>query len=267
MSTKEKICVDSNRQGIEITMDMSNRIKAESRVKYYHFCSLNTLKNILSSKALKLNNIENFQGVSAYEKESILQDFRGQIFIACLSSIAESEYMWENFGDNGSGVCLEFTFPKIFHDDVIDKSRLIQAISYDGKQIEELGFSISKAKYPSWTCNPNRVTSPIVEIQLSDVEYANTSAESTVFMNQQAALNLSTVSTTVPNRFYDEHETRVKGILRSTREVHIDRISYLLVPIKLEYMNLNFGDKVREEEKEYYLSQLVELQKIERQRI
>lgn len=60
-------------------------------------------------------------------------------------------------------------------------------------------------------------------------------------------------------RFWDEYETRVIGILRSTTAVNMKAISYLLVPIKLKYVKLTFGKRVCKEDRERYLSLLTRL--------
>lgn len=256
MVDDEKMFIDSRRQVIELYFDMDSRIVAESRNKYYHFCSLSTLDSILESRAIKLNNVGNFEGADEYERENIEPEFRGQVFVACLTNKPNSKVLWNEFGDNGRGVRIDFTFPSIFHIDVLDKKRLVRAFGVDGKECEELGFATSAVARFSPTCNPNRFTQPIVDISLMDVTYTDTPKINHVFIDGEKALNISSASTEVPFSFWDEYETRVRGILRCTHDVCISKISYLLVPINFKYVSFTFGKKVSREKRQHYLDRL-----------
>lgn len=241
-----KMFIDSHRQVIQLDYDMSSRIEAEGRNKYYHFCSLSTLDSILESRAIKLNNIGNFEGADEYERKNVEPEFWGQVFVACLTNKPISKELWNDFGDNGRGVRIDFTFPSIFHIDVFDKKRLVRAFGVDGKECEELGFATSAVARFSPTCNPNRFTQPIVDISLMDVNYTNTAKASSIYIDDEKALNISSVSTDVPCAFWGEYETRVRGILRCTHDVYMPPISYLLVPINLKYMSIMFGKKLEQ---------------------
>lgn len=256
MVDDEKMFIDSHRQVIQLNYDMGSRIEAESRNKYHHFCSLSTLDSILESRAIKLNNIGNFAGADEYERKNVEPEFWGQVFVACLTNNPDSKELWNDFGDNGRGVRIDFTFPSAFHIDVFDKKRLVRAFGTDGKEYVELGFAASAATHPSLTCNPNSFTQPIVDISLMDVTYTDTPRISHVFIDGEKALNMSSVSTEVPFLFWDEYETRVRGILRCTHDVRISKISYLLVPINFKYVSLTFGKKVDRVKRQNYLDRL-----------
>lgn len=256
MVDADKMFIDSHRQVIQLNYDMGSRIKAEGRNKYYHFCSLSTLDSILESRAIKLNNIGHFEGADEYERKNVESEFWGQVFVACLTSEPRSKELWNDFGDNGRGVRIDFTFPSIFHIDVFDKKRLVRAFGVDGKVCEELGFATGAVARFSPTCNPNRFTQPIVDISLMDVTYTDAPTINHVFIDGDKALNMSSVSTEVPCSFWDEYETRVRGVLRCTRDVYISQISYLLVPINFKYVSLTFGKKVNREIRQHYLDRL-----------
>lgn len=256
MVDADKMFIDSHRQVIQLNYDMGSRIKAEGRNKYYHFCSLSTLDSILESRAIKLNNIGHFEGTDEYERKNVEPEFWGQVFVACLTSEPRSKELWNDFGDNGRGVRIDFSFPSIFHTDVFDKKRLVRAFGTDGKEYVELGFAASTATHPSLTCNPNRFTQPIVDISLMDVTYTDELQISHVFIDGKKALNMSSVSTGVPFSFWKEYETRVRGILRCTHDVCISKIAYLLVPINFKYVSLKFGKKVNREIRQHYLDRL-----------
>ena len=265
MVDADKMFIDSHRQVIQLNYDMGSRIKAEGRNKYYHFCSLSTLDSILESRAIKLNNIGHFEGADEYERKNVESEFWGQVFVACLTYKPKSTELWNDFGDNGRGVRIDFTFPSIFHTDVFDKKRLVRAFGTDGKEYVELGFAASTATHPSLTCNPNRFTQPIIDISLMDVTYTDELQISHVFIDGKKALNMSSVSTGVPFAFWKEYETRVRGILRCTHDVYMPPISYLLVPINLKYMSIMFGKKVGTEDRQYYSKMLEALKTSEEQ--
>ena len=256
MVDDEKLFIDSHRQVIQLDYDMGSRIEAEGRNKYHHFCSLSTLDSILESRAIKLNNIGHFEGADEYERKNVEPEFWGQVFVACLTSEPRSKELWNDFGDNGRGVRIDFTFPSIFHIDVFDKKRLVRAFGVDGKECEELGFATSAVARFSPTCNPNRFTQPIVDISLMDVTYTDELQISHVFIDGKKALNMSSVSTGVPFSFWKEYETRVRGILRCTHDVCISKIAYLLAPINFKYVSLTFGKKVNREKRQHYLDRL-----------
>lgn len=256
MIDDEKMFIDSHRQVIQLNYDMGSRIAAEGRNKYHHFCSLSTLDSILESRAIKLNNIGNFEGADEYERKNVEPEFWGQVFVACLTNNPNSKELWNDFGDNGRGVRIDFSFPSVFHIDAFDKSRLVRPFGLDGREYEELGFSISAVSRPGLTCNPNKPTQPIVDISLMDVTYTNAPKGSYVFIDGKKALNMSSVSTEVPCSFWDEYETRVRGVLRCTHDVCISKISYLLVPINFKYVSLTFGKKVNGEKRQNYLDRL-----------
>ena len=86
MTNHKDLFIDSQHQVIQLDDDKTNRMKAESRNNYYHFCSLETLGNILCSKALKFNSIRNFAGADEYERNNVAPEFWGQVFVACLTN-------------------------------------------------------------------------------------------------------------------------------------------------------------------------------------
>ena len=49
------------------------------------------------------------------------------------------------------------------------------------------------------------------------------------------------------------------GILRSTHVVFMEKIDYLLVPIKLGDVKLHFGKKVNKKDQQYYFNLLQQL--------
>ena len=265
MTNNKALFIGSQRQVIQLDADETNRRNAESRNRYYHFCSLDTLDAILRSKALKFNNISNFVGTDEYERKNVAPEFWGQVFVACLTYKPKSTELWNDFGDNGKGARIEFAFPSFFHEDVFDVRRLVHAIGFDGEEHESLGFSISSITRRGLTCTPNKFTQPIVDISLMDVNYTNTAKASSIYIDDEKALNISSVSTDVPCAFLDEYETRVRGILRCTHDVYMPPISYLLVPINLKYMSIMFGKKVGTEDRQYYSKMLEALKTSEEQ--
>lgn len=264
MTNHKDLFIDSQHQVIQLDDDKTNRMKAESRNNYYHFCSLETLGNILCSKALKFNSIRNFAGADEYERNNVAPEFWGQVFVACLTNKKNSNDLWNDFGDNGKGARIEFAFPSFFHGDVFDARRRVRTIGFDRKEHESLGFSISSVTQCGLTCNPNKFTQPIVDISLMDVNYTDTAKASSIYIDGKKALNISSVSKDVPLKFFDEYETRVRGILRCTHDVYMPPISYLLVPINLKYVNVFFGAKVKEEDRLRYSEMLETLKASEK---
>ncbi len=252
----EKTFIDSQRQVTLLDNDSKSRMRAESRQEYFHFCKLSALEGILESKAIKFNNIENIYDANEYERKNVEPEFWGQVFVACLTQAPDSETLWDDFGDNGRGVRINFAFPSVFHIDVLDKKRLVRTFGADDKEYEELGFAASAVTFPSLTCNPNKFTQPIVDISLTDITYTNEPKASYIFIDRQKALNISSVSTEVPSFLWDEYETRVRGVLRCTHDVCISKISYLLVPINFKYVSLTFGKKVNREKCQHYIDKL-----------
>lgn len=261
----EKLFLDPSSQVIQLDSNTNSRKVAESRKVYHHFCSLNTLGAILESRAIKFNSIGNYDGADEYERKNVAPEFWGQVFVACFTNRPNSNELWNDFGDNGKGVRIDFTFPSVFHEDVFDAKRLVRSFGFDGKEHEELGFAVSTVTHSGFTCNPNRFTQPVVEISLMDVAYTDMPKSSTVFIEGKKALNITSASTEVPFKFWNEYETRVRGILRCTHEVCMSKISYLLVPIKFKYVSIAFGKKVKMEDRQYYSDMLEALKKGEEQ--
>lgn len=234
------------------------RERAEERTELYHFCKLSNLYNILSTKSLLLSNLNSFSGSGEYEKSGIDTNFLGCVFISSLTHCKNSKNLWNDFGDNGRGVKLTFSYSGIFHDEVFNQAEKVKAYSKDKTLLAEYGFSVSCVKAKHFVCQPNYSTDIIVDLILSDVIYSNSEPVSTVCLNNDRLLNLSNVSRTVLKHFNDEFETRMIGILRSTKEICVADISYLLVPLdfsKFE-LNLEFGNKVKTEVRSKYISLL-----------
>lgn len=250
------IYVDSNRQIIEMNSEyIALREKAEERTELYHFCKLSDLNNILKTKSLLLSNLNNFSGSGEYEKSGIDTNFLGCVFISSLTHCKNSKNLWNDFGDNGKGVKLTFSYSGIFHNEVFDQAEKVKAYSKDKTLLAEYGFSVSCVKAKQLVCLPNYSTDIIVDLILSDVIYSNSEPVSTVCLNNDKLLNLSNVSRTVLQHYNDEFETRMIGILRSTKEICIADISYLLVPLdfsKFE-LKLEFGNKVNTEVRTEYI--------------
>ncbi len=247
------IIVDSNKQLIEINSDFINlRTTAEERTELYHFCSLNSLKKIITSKSLRLNNLNNFINNDDYEKRGIGKEFLGLVFISCLTHSKKNKNLWCEFGDDGRGAKLTFKYSGVFHDELFDKNRMIEAYSKDDDLICKFGFSVSNTKAKQLTTSPNFSTNIITELILSDVKYSNLEPQSTVDINNENYLNLSNVSRIVLQKYADEFETRVIGILRSVKGTTIEDISYLLVPLNLDKypLNIEYGRKVSKNEKD-----------------
>ena len=264
MTKDKKMNLVPSRQVIELYSNMENRRKAESRTIYHHYCKLSSLGEILDSKAFKLNCIANFTKAADYERRNIAQEFWGQVFVACLTTEYDSDDLWNDFGDERKGVRIDFSFPSIFHKDVFNDKMMIRSFDLDGNEQEKLGFSISSVLTHSFTCNPNYFTKPIVDISLSDIDYVGSINPSHVQIDGNKVLNITSVSTEVPDIYRDECETRVRGILRCTNEICMNRLSYLLVPIRLKYMSVCFGEKVCNEDIERYSKKLRDLQNEEK---
>lgn len=246
------IKVDSNKQGIVFLGDQKFRelrIDAEKRRQLFHFCSLQTLREIIKTKSLMLNNLSNFKGIAQYEKEGISADFLGLVFISCLSHCSEDKNLWEEFGDEGKGVKIIFGCDGILHDEIFNKNERVKAISTTGQIIGEFGFNVSSIIQDKLCCKANFSTDIIVDLILTDVLYSKHTTEATINMEEGRWLNLSNISRTVLTKFIDEEETRVIGVLRSTKEVCMDNILHLLLPLDFEKIQVEFGAKVNEEDK------------------
>lgn len=113
--------------------------------------------------------------------------------------------------------------------------------------VDEFGFNISSIAKPQLTCNPNFFTPVIADISLSDVLYTNEPSTSTMKMDEDNYLNISNVSKTVLQKFNDEYESRLIAILRSTKEILLDDISYLLLPLDFSKFkfDVEFGRKAK----------------------
>lgn len=263
MENSKKIFIESCCQVTQIDYDIRNREKAESRNSYHHFCSLRSLDAILETRTVKFNNISNFSGTDEYERKNVEPEFWGQIFIFCLTTDSESNEMWNDFGDDENGVRIDFDFQTNFLEDIFDNKRMVKTISTDGKELDEIGFATSMVSNPKFSCSPNKFTQPIADISMMDVVYTNTPEDSHVFIDGMKAMNMSSVSTAVASKCSDEDETRVKCVLRCTHDVYMDKISYLLVPIKFKYISLEFGKKVEPEKRKYYSNILDKLKRNE----
>lgn len=264
---KEMFCINPEKQVIACNVSKQKRKSAEERHTYYHFCSLENLQKILNSKAIKFNNIENFTGYAEYERKNIMQEFWNLVFIACFTSKLDSDDMWEDFGDHNKGACIEFRCPEIFHRDVLDSNRLVEAFNIEKEMIGKFGFNKSSVLKSNMCCKPNVFTQPIVDVILTDINYyTQEPKDNVVSIGDNNALNLSTVSSYVPIKLADENETRMIGILRSTHEILMEKIAYLLVPIKLKDIKLHFGKKVNEKDQQYYFNLLQQLQDKEKMR-
>lgn len=250
------ICVDSNKHVIEINGEEVLREKremAEERKELYHYCKLSTLNSILDSKCLLLNNIKNLHDCEDYEQKGIDENFLGCVFISCMTHCKNSKNLWDVFGDGGKGAKLTFKSNGVFHDEIFDKKKAIRAYSNNDELLYEFGFNISSIKSKQLFCMPN-FSADIgitVDMILSDVIYSPSEPKSTFNINDNKYLNLSNVSRTVLQCLDDEFETRIIGILRSTKEVPIEDISYLLVPLNFDnfIFDIEYGKKVKEKDK------------------
>lgn len=263
MENSKKIFIDPCCQVTQIDYDIRNREKAESRNSYHHFCSLRSLDAILETRTVKFNNISNYSGDYEYERENVKPEFWGQIFIACLTRTPNSQKMWKRYGDDNKGVRIDYNFQTNFLEDVFDNKRMVKTFSTDGKELAEIGFATSTLSHPKFSCSPNKFTQPIADLSMEDVVYTNTPEDSHVFIDGMKAMNMSSVSTAVASKCSDEDETRVKCVLRCTHDVYMDKISYLLVPIKFKYISLEFGKKVEPENRKYYSNILEKLKRNE----
>ena len=263
MENNKKIFIDPCCQVTQIDFDIRNREKAESRNRYSHFCPLSSLNAILKTKAIKFNNISNFSGTDEYERKNVEPKFWGQIFIFCLTTDSESNEMWNDFGDDENGVRIDFNFQTNFLEDIFDSKRMVKTISTDGKELDEIGFATSTVSNRKFSCSPNKFTQPIADISMMDVAYTDTPEDSHAFIDSTKVVNMSSVSTAVCSKFSDENETRVRCVLRCTHDVYMDKISYLLVPIKFKYISLEFGKKVEPEKRKYYSNILEKLKRNE----
>ena len=263
MENSKKIFIEPCCQVTQIDYDIRNREKAESRNRYSHFCPLSSLNAILESKAIKFNNISNYSGDYEYERENVKPEFWGQIFIACLTRTPNSQKMWKRYGDDNKGVRIDYNFQTNFLEDVFDNKRMVKTFSTDGKELTEIGFATSTVSNPKFSCSPNKFTQPIADISMMDVAYTDTPEDSHAFIDSTKVVNMSSVSTAVCSKFSDENETRVRCVLRCTHDVYMDKISYLLVPIKFKYISLEFGKKVEPEKRKYYSNILEKLKRNE----
>lgn len=263
--------VDSNNQLISCSKESESfRKNAEARRTLYHYCSLPTLDKILNTKSLLLNAIKNYDGTAEYEKRGILDCFLDIVFIACFSNYdgcdnGKQDILWNNFGDNHSGVRLKFNCNGPFHKVVIDERRPILAYAEDGTLVDEYGFyNVLTMEFRNV---PNKSSRIVVELNLLDVEYTQKEEAITYTCDNAETehsfqLDISNVSRDVPVTFADEYETRLIGILRSVKPINTQKdISYLLVPIDFSRVTLEFGCNVDEGRKRTYNEKLKECKK------
>ena len=220
------------------------RIQAEQRKKLHHFCSLETLDRIISSRALKLNNICNISGNAQYEQDGIEASLLGSIFV---SSLTRSIHLWNEFGDNKRGAMITFSScTEPLHKELIDATRYIEAYSAGQKLVAKYGFNISCVSQPKLFCNLNKPTSIFVDLNMTDVDYTNAEPNSSIQVDGKMNLILTNVARRVITPYITEEETRLVGILRSANEIIEKDIDYLLLPISFNKVStkVTFGKKV-----------------------
>ncbi len=255
---KNKVCVDSNKQCINYTDEKSKELRnrAEKRRELCHYCSLDTLKKILETRALLFNCIDNYtDSADDYERKWIDQEFRDIIFVSCMTHGEESQVLWDNFGDHEKGVKLTFETNGIFHEDLIDKEKYVEGYAKreneNVKLAEKFAGSISKMNQICCDWSVNLHSRIIAEIVLTDVQYDSQSWNSSQNIEGNKCLDLSTVARTVLSEYKDENETRMIAILRSVSKETIEKLSYLLVPLDFRKFELKreYGKYVNEEDK------------------
>lgn len=229
------------------------RIQAEQRKKLHHFCSLDTLDRIISTHALKLNNICNIGGNAQYEKDGIETSLLGSIFVSCLT---RSTHLWDEFGDNKRGAMITFSnYTEPLHKELIDTTKYIQAYNVEQKLVAEYGFNISCVSQPKPFCSLNKQTSIFVDLKMIDVDYTNNQPNSSILIDGKMNLNLANVARRVITPYMAEEETRLVGILRSVNQIKVEKIDYILLPISFSKVStkVTFGKKV-DKTKKYEMS-------------
>lgn len=251
------IYIDSNKHLINYNDELSKklRISAEKRRELYHYCSVDTACKILESKKLLFRCINKFtQEDNQYERKWVDKNYRDIIFISCMTYGPESEKFWKYFADNDRGVRLTFKTKDIFHKSIIDCSNYIYGYrEYNKTQNYIAKFTPNISVFGKMFCNWNtHLHSDIVaDIVLTDVHYDDKPLNSINNIEDKKYLNLSTVSRTVTSDYQKEYETRMISILRSTKEICIENIDYLLVPLNFNNFNIDisYGRKTNEDDR------------------
>ena len=260
---EEMITINPNNSFIDLDYDYSKTIKADSQTVLYHYCSLTALSKILETKALLFNCIRNYDNNSNdYERKQVNPCFWDYIFIACFSTNGRSPELWDDFGDRKKGACIKFDCPNTFLIDILDTNRTTIGFNQENKQICSIGYNISCTKTDHLLCSPNHLTDPILDISLSAMK-PEVFFTSSLNNDSIDCLNLLDVSTKIPSKYSSECEVRAKGILRSTKRIDLERISYFLVPIRFDRVSLSFGKKVQKNDIKYYKGKLDEIKNSE----
>lgn len=246
--------VDSNRQVINYSNDLSVKLRkcAEKRRELSHYCSIDIARKILQTKKLLFKCVNEYTSYAdKYEKDWIDEEYREIIFLNCMTHGVESEDFWIDFADDGRGVKLTFHTKDIFHKEIIDTSRYIEGYNIKDKLCAYFASSVSCLG--NVLCYNNNLSSDIIsEIILTDVHYDIKPLNTVYNINTRKYLDLSSISRVVRMDYEKEYETRMIAILRSTKPINIEALSYLLVPLnftKIE-LNITYGNKVSEKEKQ-----------------
>ncbi len=248
------IKVDSNQQIIDYSdyLSMKLREHAENRRELSHYCSIETAKKILESKTLLFKCVNEYtKTYNRYERDWIDGEYRGIIFLSCLTHGPESEDFWLDFADSGHGVKLTFRTKGIFHKEIIDTSKYIQGINEEGKIAAYFATTLSCEGNLFCRVNDKLSSDIVAEIVLTDVDYDINPLQTVQQIDAKKYLNLSTISRIVRKDYEQEYETRMIAILRSTKPITIEELSCLLVPLNFNNVNFDiaYGSKVSDKEK------------------
>lgn len=247
------IIVDSNRQVIDYSNDLSIKLRkcAEKRRELSHYCSIDVARKILQTQKLLFKCVNEYTSYAdKYEKDWIDEEYRKIIFLNCMTHGVESEDFWIHFADDGHGVKLTFRTKDIFHKEIIDTSKYIEAYNSKDEVCDYFASSIS-CLGNCFSYNSNLSSDIITEILLTDVNYDIKPLDTVYNINAQKYLDLSSISRVVKMDYEKEYETRMIAILRSTKPIAIKYLSYLLVPLDFRKVDLKitYGNKVTEKEK------------------
>lgn len=244
--------IDGNKHYIVFDSELSYlRENAEKRKKIYHYCPIEKAIEILKTRSLLLKCIKDYDKGASYERQGVNQEFEKIIFVSCFSHEDDEREMWEEFADNATGVKFSFYGKNILDAGMIDYNRKIGAYDKNQQLQYTFGYYSSSAKESRLFADVKHSSEVVARLILSDVEYAKSIPNSLIYVGDKKGLNISTVSCTVLDRFINENETRIIGILQSTHRVELADISYLLLPLDFNSskITVEFGELCKSEDK------------------
>lgn len=159
--------------------------------KYLHFTRVDCFEDQFDGKQLLKdqpgNSSSRFEKRPDYSASDCYDTFRSRAYAYCLST-EETEYIWENYGNNGmkGKICIVFEFGKLRQilNDVLDNGK----IKYNGKSCCKM-FSINYGlveyvDFAQHNLNSSKLPNPIEYIYIKDRAFERES---------EARISLSTI--------------------------------------------------------------------------